>query len=929
MAVVCPHCNHSLKLKDARAGKFKPKCSRCGRAFLLTVSGGAELKFTTSFLPGEGDPSRPPTAFNPEETAPSVADASAPERSAALEATVAPAAGRVEDADFSVAASAVKVESVPDDATMALAQTSPPPEQVNLEATEAEPSAAPPPRAKKKKGDDEDAIPDVLGGYQIVKELGRGGMGAVYLARQVSLDRPVALKVMNSRWASNPSFLVRFTREAYAAAQLVHHNVVQVYDIGSDKGVNYFSMELVEGSSLGDLVKQEGRLAPEVAAGYILQAARGLKFAHDRGMIHRDIKPDNLMINTQGVVKVADLGLVRTPGLDEKADVAPMDTPAANAPRSLSSMTGVTLAGQAMGTPSYMSPEQARDATAVDHRADIYSLGCTLFVMVTGRPVYGGTTAMEVMTKHASEPIPRAEAVVKDVPRALGDIVTKMLAKKPDDRYQSMDEVVKAMEDYLGIHGSKAAATEQHLRTLEEGVKELNASPLLAIRSLALTGFFAGCAALAALFLFILWWRVASFFFALGAFTALSYFVVHGTGQRTYLFRRARDLLFTTSWLDLIKLAVGVLLLALVLFLLGLLWVWLLAAFLGVGLALGVYYGLDKRIAAQRAQPLEKVERMLKTLRLRGLSEEALQEFVSQYAGERWEELFEALFGYEAKIAARAKLVGRSLPKFAAWRDPLVRWIDATQKARQEAREREHLQKVEQKGLEAQGVSAGEARARAEQMAEAMVQKAAELKEAAPAALTEPTVAPQQGTRIDVEDRPKKAPPQRVMVQDLFQVADAPRPASRPAMRMGPLLAAPFGGGPRFLIGSVLLVISLGWMYANNLLPSSTNFDAKETYTAIWTRMKETKPLAVPGVPEVVLKALCGVGALAAGFVLVVSSLWYSWRMGVLQYLAAAVFLAGPVSGYLPEVGPLSSLEVSLMAGAAISLVGFLFGRDT
>jgi hypothetical protein len=369
----------------------------------------------------------------------------------------------------------------------------------------------------------------------------------------------------------------------------------------------------------------------------------------------------------------------------------------------------------------------------------------------------------------------------------------------------------------------------------------------------------------------------------------------------------------------------------LVLFLLGLLWVWLLAAFLGVGLALGVYYGLDRRLAAQRAQPLEKVERMLKTLRLRGLSEEALQEFVSQYAGERWEELFEALFGYEAKIAARAKLGGRSLPKFAAWRDPLVRWIDATQKARQEAKEREHLRKVEQKGLEAQGISAGEAKARAEQMAEAMVQKAAELKQAepVPAALSEPTVAPQQGSRIDVGTSPKKAPPQRVMVQDLFQVADAPKPPPQPAMRLGPVLTAPFGGGPRFLIGSVLLVISLGWMYANNLLPSSTNFDATQTYTAIWTRMKEAKPFAVPGVPEAVLKALCGVGALAAGFALVASSLWYSWRMGVLQYLAAAVFLVGPVCGYVPEVGPLSSLEVSLLGGAALSLVGFLFGRDT
>src|SRR5262249_12383371 len=140
-----------------------------------------------------------------------------------------------------------------------------------------------------------------------------------YLARQVSLDRNVALKVMNPQWARNPTFMARFTREAYAAAQLVHHNVVQVYDIGEDRGISYFSMEYVEGQSLQDLLKKEGKLDPGVPSGSVLRAARGLKFAHDRGMIHRDIKPDNLLLNPEGVVKVADLGLARPPG--------PVETP--------------------------------------------------------------------------------------------------------------------------------------------------------------------------------------------------------------------------------------------------------------------------------------------------------------------------------------------------------------------------------------------------------------------------------------------------------------------------------------------------------------------------------------------------------------------------------------------------------------------------
>src|SRR5262249_23998301 len=155
-------------------------------------------------------------------------------------------------------------------------------------------------------------------------------------------------------------FLVRFTREAYAAAQLVHHNVVQVYDIGEDQGVSYFSMEYVQGTTLGELVKKKGKLEAAEAAGYVLQAARGLKFAHDRGMIHRDIKPDNLLLNDQGVVKVADLGLVRTPGMVEQRKGQAPDEDAAErasavakaalsgkgSKASLATLSGVTLAGQ-------------------------------------------------------------------------------------------------------------------------------------------------------------------------------------------------------------------------------------------------------------------------------------------------------------------------------------------------------------------------------------------------------------------------------------------------------------------------------------------------------------------------------------------------------------------------------------------------------
>ena len=244
----------------------------------------------------------------------------------------------------------------------------------------------------------------------------------------MSLDRNVAVKVMRPEWAKDPIFVARFTREAFAAAQLVHHNVVQIHDIGAERDTNFFSMEFVEGESLGDMVKRDGNLDAEVAVGYILQAARGLAVAHEQGMVHRDIKPDNLMLNRHGIVKVADLGIVKTPGAAEA------DRPAEerSAPRKInpSAPTQVTMAGIAMGTPAYMAPEQARDAAKVDARADIYSLGCTLYVLVTGRPPFEGKTAVEVITKHASQPIVPPEVIVKRVPKALSEIILKMVAKR-------------------------------------------------------------------------------------------------------------------------------------------------------------------------------------------------------------------------------------------------------------------------------------------------------------------------------------------------------------------------------------------------------------------------------------------------------------------------------------------------------------------
>ncbi len=957
MSIICPHCSHSMNVKGLRAGRFTPKCSKCAQTFLLMVKLDPEPSFETSKLPTPTKPV-PAPAFDPNATAPSLAAepiaTPARARPAAMSDATAPLldepssspGGRSGAADFSVAASIARSMPESPDQTQALEQSAAPARRkaVRLEATEAGDEDEVP-----RKEEQEDTLTGTIGGYRVERELGRGGMGAVYLARQVSLDRFVALKVMNSQWSSNPNFLVRFTREAYAAAQLVHHNVVQVYDIGEDRGINFFSMEFVEGRSLGDLLKKDGKLSAESAAGYILQAARGLKFAHDRGMIHRDIKPDNLMVNTQGVVKVADLGLVRTPGSEEppRNESGEIDTDAianravlavqkVTKDRTLNSLSGVTLVGQAMGTPSYMAPEQARDATSVDHRADIYSLGCTLYVLLTARPVFAGTTALEVMTMHASDTPIRPEVHNRDVPRALSDITLRMLAKKPDDRYASMDDVIKVLEDFLGLHAAgKQATSEAHIRTLEQGVKAFQQVPAVKIRSWILLGFFTICGTLFPVLSLMGLWKTGGFFLGLVVLTASAYGIVHGSARRSHLFLRLRDMALSLGWLDYAKVGLGLLLFVGVLYFVGLFWVWLGAGVLAIGLAVGLHYTLDQKMATQRATALEKVERMLKTLRMRGLSEDALQEFVAKYTGDHWEEVFEALYGYETKLTARSAYGSGpkgARPKFGAWRDSIVRWLDRYQRARQEARERQHLQKIEQKGLEAQGVNASEAKQQAERVAGAMVQAAAEIKKEAavlPDKL-EATVLPHEGIDVSTPKPRSAPPPKRVNLHDLMAVAVDPHREPLKAKPILPvLLGIPFGSTTRFFVGAVLLGLSFLWMKGAGLLPTSTSTSDELVFLRLWkTTQERIDPLKLP-LPDIANNVFSSINAAIAGLVLLVSIIWRSWKIGFFVMAGAAVTVVGAETDLIPALGPMTAQVSCLAIGGGMMALGFLVGRDT
>jgi hypothetical protein len=928
MAIVCPHCRHGMSVKDAKPGKYKPKCAKCGERFVLTIFGEAGSEPLVEKLPEAAVATASATmAASPHETL----AASAPAAAVATSTAAKTQAGNV-DATLAPdinSTSAWVAPAVPSARTV-------PQRAMEVTAPAASEQAT---RAETRSVAGSAGLPATIDGYRIVRELGRGAMGAVYLARQNSLDREVALKTIQSQWASNPIFIARFTREAYAAAQLTHHNVVQIYDLGADHDVHFFSMEFVRGQSLDDLVKQQGKLDPEVAVGYILQAARGLEFAHRNGMVHRDVKPANLMLNEHGIVKVADLGLVKTPELAAAEEAAEKQSaPATGTGTSLSAATAsVTMAGMAMGTPAYMAPEQAENAAGVDHRADIYSLGCTLYVLLTGRPPFEGASALEVITKHRSEPIVRPEAIVRRVPAALSEITLKMVAKRPEDRYANLGEAIRALEGFMGISSSGPfSPSEEHAAALEKAAEQFHAAKAARLRTPLILGL-VGVTGLLFLLGLAFSWKLAAGSLCLVFAALATYFVASGLGERTVLFAKCRQLLATFRWTDWLTWLAGALLLALVLQLVGWFGMCLGLGIFGMVIGLAWRFGFDRWLATERRASLDSMEEVLKSLRLKGVDEAALQQFVCKYSGTHWEEFFEALFGYEAKLAARQQWgadKGRPRPKFRAWRDGLIRLIDARVAAHRQAKDRAHLQKIEEKNLQAQGLDLITARRKARHVADALVDEAAEAKVAAQQAAAQPAATPADPALAVAKKRAKIK----------TMLAEARGGAYDAKARPGPgairgLLNLLLGGRVRFLLGCLLLVGCALWARQNGLF---TRERAEQVGQAVTTSVQERNASALAGQAAKIaeeqpsLKTLniplvgpyvSSLNAAVAGMVLVVLGLFRGWKMSLFALPAAAIMVLGPQLG-IPEFLQLGSVQLSsLTIGLLLAAAGVFFGR--
>ena len=274
-------------------------------------------------------------------------------------------------------------------------------------------------------------------------------MGEVYKARDDRMGRVVAVKVLSHGTIISDEAVARFHREVRAAAQLCHPNIVTAYDADEADGVHFLVMEYVEGTDLDWLVKERGPLPVAQAIDYLLQAACALQYAHDKGIIHRDIKPSNLLVDRKNQVKVLDMGLAR---FESQTAVA------------ASLADGLTCAGQIMGSLDYLAPEQAVDPNRADCRADIYSLGCTFFYLLTGKPIYHGETVLKAVVAHREQSIPRLGDFRSDVPEAVEALFRRMVAKQPQQRPATMNDVIAA------VHACRPPRARRAVRTISIAV---------------------------------------------------------------------------------------------------------------------------------------------------------------------------------------------------------------------------------------------------------------------------------------------------------------------------------------------------------------------------------------------------------------------------------------------------------------------------
>jgi len=898
MSIRCPHCEHKFALKAA-AGVYQPKCPDCGETFALAIpreAGGKAIAAKTveqlkRYQAKHSDKTAHPPA--------------------------APNANAASAADMPTVASSPADQPTVASAPVDMPTVATPPASAGAPYDQPTVGAGPAPAASETDGEPLAR----LDGYELLRELGRGGMGCVYLARQLSLDRHVAVKTIAPQLARSPAFLARFVREAFAVAQLSHHNVVQIHDVGHEDDQHYFSMEFVQGRSLSDIVKANGPLPPQQAVTYTLHAARGLAFAHEHQMVHRDVKPANLLLNDQGLVKVADLGLVKTADAEgtTKAELEQAKAMAGEAGDSAAG-THVTKGGAAMGTPAFMAPEQAKDAAAVDARADIYALGATLYYLLTGKPPLPARSADELLKLHATVGIKPPAARVPAVPEKLSAVVMKMLAKRPGDRFATMAEVVAQLEALMGVSAKAFTPAQQHADQLEHAVERYNQSAPAKVRRGGYIAFHIVALLLTAAGIILGNYILTGTTVWAWACTTAGYLLLSGMVNRGDLSRSVRQYLYQIGWVQWVMLAGGIASFTVMAVVLGLILYFLAATAVGLGLAAGYAFIVDRWVAKDRAPAVAQVRKVLRDMRLRGQDEKHIRRFVCAYSGRDWEPLYEALFGYTQMRDARKHWGfdqdGNARPHHAGWRDGIYDWLGRQEQERETARRRAHLQRAELQKLRAQGVSDMDAMAQARQHARDWFE-AADLYQ-------------QTGTRdalariyLDRDLTEAEAKEARG-----YQPGD-PIPESwklRPTPISTRVAYWFLAARARALAGGLMLVAWAYWATRREKLPMLPEDGGYLEHLRSYL-LANREPLTLPPIPPAVTDVLCSQTTLLAGLILVWAGLYRGVRLTLFILPIVVMLLRAPFMDHAMW-GPLYQQEWVILLALAMTPPAFFFGKS-
>ncbi|MDR3617758.1 MAG: serine/threonine-protein kinase [Paludisphaera borealis] len=793
--------------------------------------------------------------------------------------------------------------------------------------------------------------PRLVGRYLVLRLLGHSPRGKSLLARPLSLAGPVVLKLVEADRANDPIFVERHLREALASAQLASPYLAPIVEIGRAGPSTYTALEYLPGASLAEELARRGPIDGRQAAAWILQAARGLAVAHAQGIWHRDVKPENLRLSPDGLVVVDDLGLETTPSL--AAAESGLDQAGRKGPRGRgqsasqdAAPAAPKIARAAVGTPIYMAPEQARDAILVDGRADIYSLGCTFYELVTGRPPYARANASELIAGHQNEPLIPPREFAPNLPHALSDVILTMTRKTPEERYPSMDVVIDVLENWLGLRaGPKTPDERGYNEAIQQAAHVLSDSPAARLRRLILLGSGGVWLAFLLLLVGLGAYRVAVVIAGFGMLTASALALTSKSAQPSGLVDLVREVLLGGGLRSWIVTSVGLLVLVGLVFQSGLACS---MVFLGlcVGSLLGAFaYFVDRPFAAESSQAVAAVSAVLRRLRQAGYDERLLREKLAATAGRGWEPLFAAVFGDRAVAAERLRRLYDPSAGFVSgrlsWKGAVERGLASLLEWRRDNRLRRLFQNVEEARLEAEGLNLMTARRRSWRISKALILAAAEWRDeqhalaggGAPRAAGPPLP---QRLRNAVEE------PDNVLTQH----ESHPGPLGR---QFDALTGLAFGRLARLALGAVLLAGLAAWSHSHQIVTAEQVGEAASQVGEIARKAAENadpglltdikvdvqverakffQPLGEPWLPET-LRAILAANLGAAGLLLVIAALFRSRIVGAFSFLAAAIILFGPALGLTSSwLSPhLSAPTQAMFVGAVVLVAGLFVAR--